>query len=69
MIWSILGICCFICSIVGIVMGVQANKDGADNGHGTAAIIIGAILLGLNVIGGIVQLAVGLGGGGLPVGQ
>ncbi|UIJ34474.1 DUF4190 domain-containing protein [Allobranchiibius sp. GilTou73] len=55
---SILGVCCFIFPIAGIVLGVQSKKEiqnsgGRQKGAGLAqaAIIVGAILLVLAVIG------------------
>jgi Domain of unknown function (DUF4190) len=61
LILSCCGILCCICSIIGIVMGVQAQNEmkasGNHNGEGMAkaAVWVGAGLLVLNVLGGFLQ--------------
>ncbi|UUT35082.1 DUF4190 domain-containing protein [Microbacterium elymi] len=66
-----LGIVAFICSLAGLVTGitalvglvlgiiamVQSKKAGQKNGFALAAIIIGAILVVLSIIGLIIAIA------------
>ena len=53
------GLCCGIGSIVGIVLGIMARNQIKQTGEGgdglaLAGIIVGAVTLVLNIIGGIV---------------
>ncbi|NHN55535.1 DUF4190 domain-containing protein [Calidifontibacter sp. DB0510] len=66
LILSCVGVFCGILAIVGIVLGVQSKKEiqqsgGTQTGAGKAqaAIIIGAVILVLNVIFGIIQATKG----------
>ena len=57
LILSILGLCCFICPIIGIILGLQAQNEmkasGNTNGLGMAqaAVWVGIVMLVLAVLG------------------